>query len=328
MELIADTVVNLLTNGLVFFTAILGGNFGLGIIFFTIISRIVLYPLTAKQLRSTRAMQLLQPRINELKEKYKNDQQKVQREQMRLFREAGVNPLGCLGPMIVQMPVFIGLFYAIRKALADTPEGLVSLEGKLWSWLPLVNETIPLNSTFLGMDLGLTPAETGGGALLLMPLLVGGSMYVVQKMTTQHSTDPRQNSMSSMMSWMLPIMFGFWTLSFPNGLAVYWIGSNVVSIFLQYRVTGWGSLFKKPVPAPAAVATRARRREDTVSPDEDLERRGRDDPPRGQEPQPTIDGAGSPQGEGSVGGFLKRVLLGNPQVTPPPGRIVRSRSRA
>ena len=123
-------------NGLVLLYVVLGSNFGLAIIAFTIISRILMFPLTMRQLRQTSAMQKLAPQMKSMQEKYKNDRQRLQREQMRLYREAGVNPLGCLGPMIIQMPIFFGLFIAIRAALADTPEGLVSLSSKLYSWLP------------------------------------------------------------------------------------------------------------------------------------------------------------------------------------------------
>ena len=278
-----------ITNGLVFFSAILGGNFGLAIILFTLVTRVILYPLTVKQLRSTRAMQQLQPRIKELQERHKNDRARLQREQMRLFKEAGVNPLGCLGPIMIQMPIWIGLFYAIRSSVADTPEGLVSLSNKLYSWLPLVDEVIPLNSSFLWMDLGRPDPSP-----LIMPLLVGASMWVVQKMSTIPSADPRQQSTTNMMTWMFPIMFGFWTLTFPSGLAVYWVTSNVVSIVLQYRVTGWGGLKKQPAPAPAGL-----------------------DDQTGAKAEPVPNTAAAPTSP--IGNFLKRVFLGNPPVAVPPG---------
>jgi YidC/Oxa1 family membrane protein insertase len=237
-----------MTNGLVFFYAVLGSNFGLAILGFTIVSRVLLYPLTAKQLRQTRAMQAMQPRIKAIQAKFKNDKQRASQEQMKLFRESGVNPLGCLGPMIIQLPIWIGLFYAIRSSLADTPEGLVSLSQQLYGWLPLVNEAIPLNNGFLWMDLGRPDPSP-----IIMPVLVGASMWVVQKMMTTQTADPQQQSTMQMMNWMMPLMFGFFTLSFPAGLAVYWVGSNLVSIALQYRIMGWGGLARKSAPDPAGV---------------------------------------------------------------------------
>ena len=307
MEFVADGLVNLLTNGLVFFAAIVGGSFGLAIILFTIVTRVILYPLTVKQLRSTRGMQQLQPRIKELQEKYKNDRQRLQREQMRLFKEAGVNPIGCLGPVVIQFPIWIGLFYAIRKSLADTPESLISLSSKLYSWLPQTSEAIPLNSQFLGMDMGLTPSDEGGAAIIFLPLLVGGSMYIVQKMSTLPNADARQQSMSSMMTWMFPLMFGFWTLSFPIGLAVYWIGSNLVSIGLQYQISGWGGLARQPAPAPApdALGQGAKSRVEGPLPEAEQ--------PTAPEPAPRSN-------ESPLVGFLKRVFLGSPPVAAPPGQ--------
>ncbi len=251
-----EVVTRPMTNGLVFFYAILGSNFGIAIIAFTIVTRILMYPLTMRQLQSTKKMQAIQPRIKELQAKYKDDKARLSKEQMALFKEAGVNPVGCLGPMIIQMPIWIGLYSAIQAALGSNPEQLVDLSHKLYSWLPFVNEAVPLKSHFLGMNLG----QPGTGlAYVLLPALVGASMYVVQKMSTLPSDDPRQASMNQMMAWMFPLLFAFWTLTFPAGLAIYWIISNVISIALQYRVTGWGGLtFKRAparVPAPAVVAT-------------------------------------------------------------------------
>ncbi|MEE9285762.1 MAG: YidC/Oxa1 family membrane protein insertase [Dehalococcoidia bacterium] len=292
-----ELVTRPMTNGLVFFYFILGSNFGFAIIFFTIVTRVLMYPLTMRQLRQTRAMQSLAPRMKAVQAKYKDDRQRLQREQMRLYREAGVNPLGCLGPLIIQMPIFIGLFISIRAALADTPEGLVSLSQKLYSWLPGLNESIPLNSRFLGLNLGDTPAD--GPLPIVLPVLVGGTMWVVQKMAQTHTHDTTQPGVGSMMTWMLPLMFGFWTLAFPNGLAIYWVATNIMSIALQYRVTGWGTLAREPAPAPAATAASAgsaRRRE------------GAEASSPSTEPQ---------AGGSSSGGLLKRILLGSPPAPAP-----------
>ena len=116
-----EGLVRPLMNGLVLFYGLLFSNLGLSILALTLVTRIILYPLTVKQLRSTRRMQELQPRMKELQEKYKNDKTRLQREQMKMFKEAGVNPLGCLGPIFLQLPIFIALFYALRDVLADTP---------------------------------------------------------------------------------------------------------------------------------------------------------------------------------------------------------------
>ena len=331
----AVAVTRPLTNVLVFLYTILGSNFGLAIIVFTILTRVVLYPFTIKQLKSTLAMQQMQPRLKALQERLKNDKTRLQREQMLLFKEAGVSPLGCLGPIILQMPIFIGMFYAIRDTLADTPEQLVSLSKAVYAWLPGGDSAIPLNSHFLGMDLGRTPQEAGGVLLVIMPVLVGGTMWVVQKMSSTASTDPTQQSTTAMMNWMFPLMFGFFTLNFPNGLAIYWIVTNVVSIALQYKVVGWGGLIKKPVPATAIIVdTPPRSRGDAPTAGPPQERTflqkvfglGGTPPsapppaaalPVPRPPSPPSAAPAAPPPKGIVN-RIKRIFLGTPKVTPPP----------
>ena len=224
-------------NALVFLYGILASNFGLSIIAFTIVVRIAMYPLTRKQINASRAMSRLQPKIQEIRQKYGKDSQKVTQETMRLYKEEGVNPVGCLGPMVVQLPIWIGLYQSIIQALPQNPERLVDLSQKLYSWLPGVHNAVPLNKGFLWFDLS-EPDPTR----VMLPLLVGGSMWVQQKMMANPSTDPRQMQMNRMMQWMMPVMFGFITIQFPSGLALYWVVSNVIGIALQYRATGWGNL--------------------------------------------------------------------------------------
>ncbi|MCZ6535801.1 MAG: YidC/Oxa1 family membrane protein insertase [Chloroflexi bacterium] len=241
-------------NSLVFLYAVLFSNMGLSIIAFTIFIRLVTTPLTLRQIRQMRAMSGLQPKLQELREKYKDDKSKLSQETMRMYRQAGVNPLGCLGPMVIQFPIWIGLFQALVQTLPTNPDRLVALSDKLYSWVPFVHEAIPLNSDFLWLNLA-EPDPTN----LVMPLLVGASTWVQQKMTTSPSADPRQQSTQSMMLWMMPIMLGLLTMTFPSGLALYWVVSNVVGVLTQYFITGWEPLFRKstaptaPTPAPAAA---------------------------------------------------------------------------
>ena len=103
--------------------------------------------------------------MKEMQERYKNDKTRLQREQMKLFKEAGVNPLGCLGPIFLQLPIFIALFYALRNVLADTPESLVNLSQNLYAGLPFGNGAAPIEQAFLGMELGaLVSANPSGYA--------------------------------------------------------------------------------------------------------------------------------------------------------------------
>ncbi|MCH7997114.1 MAG: membrane protein insertase YidC [Chloroflexi bacterium] len=241
-------IIDVMMNSLIFLYGLLGDNFGISIIAFTIIVRIAMYPLTRKQLRASKAMSTLQPRIREIQQKYSKDKAKISQETMRLYKEEGVNPIGCLGPMMIQMPIWIGLYQSIIKALPSNPEGLVSLSQRLWSWVPGVHEAIPLNEGFLWLDL-----SEPDPSRVLLPILVGGSMWVQQKMMTSGSTDPKQASMNKMMLWMMPVMFGMFTLGFPSGLALYWVVSNMIGIALQYRASGWGNLLPASVPGTEAA---------------------------------------------------------------------------
>ncbi len=227
-------------NGLIVLYSGLFQNFGLTIIIFTIIIRLVLHPLTMKQLRSSKAMQTLQPKIQELQRKYAKDKQKLQQETMKLYKEGGINPMGCLVPMLVQLPIWIALYQSIIRSLAITPESLLELSEHLYSW-PVVHQMVPLNEWFLGLNL----AENSPFPLAI---LVGGTMWVQQKMVAAPNTDPKQQSMSRMMLWMMPIMFGTLTLQFPSGLALYWVVMNIVGVATQYFVGGWGGLFPKDTP--------------------------------------------------------------------------------
>jgi len=232
---------NPVLNVLVALSHLLSGEFGLAIIALTVIVRLISWPLTKRQLNSSKALQDMQPKIQELQKKYGKNKQKLQQETMKLYKEAGVNPLGCLWPMLVQFPIWIALYQAIMRALATTPENLLDLAHRLYSW-DIVNQAIPLSSKFLWLDLGQPDPY------FILAIIVGGTMWIQQKMTQAPAVDPRQQSTSRMMLVMMPLMFGFLTLLFPSGLALYWAVSNIIGIITQYFVTGgWGYLkFRSP----------------------------------------------------------------------------------
>ncbi|MFP6652679.1 MAG: YidC/Oxa1 family membrane protein insertase [Dehalococcoidia bacterium] len=241
MEFLGDAwstiIIQPMVNSLLLLYWVFFSNFGIAIVAFTMLVRLVMVPLTIKQSRQIKAMNGLQPLMKQLQEKYKNDRQRVSKETMKLYKEHGVNPLGCLGPMFIQFPIWIGLFQAIRQTVPNNPENLVELSGNLYSWLPQVHSIIPINSSFLWMDLALPDPSP-----FVMPILVGGSMFVMQKMTTMPSVDARQASTNRMMLWMMPLMFGFFTLNFSSGLAVYWVVSNIIGVAIQGFITGWDPL--------------------------------------------------------------------------------------
>jgi len=142
--------------------------------------------------------------------------------------------------MLIQLPIWIALYQAILKALATTPENLLDLAHRLYSW-DIVNQAIPLSSMFLGFDLG-------SNNNFILAIIVGGTMWLQQKMTQAPAVDPRQQSTSRMMLLMMPLMFGFITLMVPSGLALYWVTSNIIGIVTQYFMAGgWGYL-KSPSP--------------------------------------------------------------------------------
>jgi YidC/Oxa1 family membrane protein insertase len=227
-----------LINVLIVMSHGLGSSFGLAIVALTIIINLAMLKMTLNQIRSAKAMQDLQPKLAEIQKKYGRDRQKLAQEQMKLYKESGVKPAGCAVSLLIQMPVWIALYQSIMLALAVAPEGLLNLAKYLYPW-PVVFETLPLNRAFLGMDL----AQPN----VIFAILVGVTMWVQQKMTTTMSPDPKQAQQAQMMLWMMPLMFTFFAISFPSGLALYWVVNSLVRIIIQYRVTGWGGL-RRQVP--------------------------------------------------------------------------------
>ena len=252
MELIGDLFREILmrpmANSLVLLYLGLFNNFGLSIIVFTVIIRLATMQLTLKQIRSTRAMSTLQPKMKELQARYKNDRQKLSQETFKLYREHGVNPIGCLGPLVIQFPIWIGLYWALIRVLPSSPENLADLSQLLYGWLPVVHTAVPVDSTFLWLDLAVPDT------LPIMPLLVGASMWVQQKMMTYPSQDPKQAQTQQMMLWMMPLLFVFLTFSFPSGLALYWLATNIMGVAIQYVTTGWGGLRPSLLEPQAAGA--------------------------------------------------------------------------
>lgn len=254
--LIWDTIIlNPMINILVVLTKYLFSNLGLSIILLTIVIRGVMYPMTRKQLLSSKKMQDLQPKVADLQKKFGKDRQRLAKEQMALYKEAGVNPVGCLLQNFIQMPVWLALYQSITRVLATGPEELLNLSRHLYPSWSFVFEQVPLNSRFLWMDLGVADK------IYLLPVLVGATMWVQQKMVTPQHTDPQQQANAQMMLWVMPLMFTFFSFSFPSGLALYWLTSNLISVIMQYFVSGWGGLatvFKKqPPPKPPAKPTSA-----------------------------------------------------------------------
>ena len=227
-------------------------HWGFAIILFTLIVKVVTFPLTVSQIRGMQAQKELQPRIQELQKKYGKDREKISQEQMKLYQEAGVNPLsGCL-PLVIQMPVLFGLYAAL---IAIGP----LLDSANFFWIP--NLGIPKYNE--GMSW--IPREFNAGnygmlvAYLVLPALLMVSQFLMQKWMTpaQPQTADSSNPMAGMtkqMTLMMTLMFGFFTLQVPAGLTLYWVTSNLLQMLQQWVVTDERFGISKPV-ANLATAT-------------------------------------------------------------------------
>ena len=249
-------------NFLVLLNNIFFGSFGLALIAFTFIIRLVTFPLTRRQLHQSRALQAVQPRMAEINKKY-SDPKRRQEEMMKLYRDAGVNPLGCLGPMLLQFPILIALFYAIRQTLPESPEALEALSTHLYSW-NYIQHAVPINEFFLGIDLKLSPNDASSylSPAWLFVILVGATTWLQTKTTVTTVTDERARAQQQMMAYMMPIMFAFFALSFPTGVSLYWTVNSLIQIGFNIVTYGLPALNIEPLlksPAPAMAPALAAR---------------------------------------------------------------------
>jgi YidC/Oxa1 family membrane protein insertase len=265
-----------LINALLLLTNLVGGQFGVAIILFTVILRLVTIPFTLRQLQSTRAMQVIQPRMQEIQKKYK-DPKRRQEETMKLYRESGVNPLGCFMPMAIQMLVFIALYRALAVVVGGSPESLVGLSQLVYPWTYL-SAAVPLEQSFLWLELGQSDST------FILPLMVGVSTYVQTRLAVTPSTTPQQQQQQQMMTWMMPLVLIWITMSLPSGVGVYWVVSNVFQVFASFIVYGktlsWRTLL------PTAAATEPKRPHPKAQPN--VQEEEADEPaPEAEEPAPS-----------------------------------------
>lgn len=177
-------------------------SYALAIVILTVIIKVVLYPLTYKQMKSMRAMQELQPKIKELEKKYK-DPKKKQEAMMELYKKHGANPMaGCL-PLLIQFPILIALFRGLQTFVPSSPEHYN------FFWISDLSQADP----------------TG----IVLPFLVGFTTFAQQYITSPNANDTTQKTML----YAMPIIFGFMSRSFPAGLAFYWVIFSVVGTLQQ-----------------------------------------------------------------------------------------------
>ena len=245
-------LMNPIINSLLLLTNLVGGQFGIAIILFTLILRIVTIPFTLRQLQSTRAMQDVQPRMKEIQKKYK-DPKRRQEETMKLYRESGVNPLGCFFPMAIQMLIFIALWRALASVVGGSPEGLVGLSERIYPWSYL-SDAIPLELSFLWLQLGeADPIVIFPSLVTPLSLLVGISTYVQTRLSATPAAAPQQQQQQQMMTWMMPLMMMFITVSLPSGVGVYWVTSNLFQVAVSVPVYGRRLTWRTLLPTSAAV---------------------------------------------------------------------------
>ena len=235
------------------------GNFGLAIILFTILIKLITYPLTVQQIRGTQKMQEMQKskEWQDIQKKYKDDKQKMQQEQMRLYQEMGINPLGSCLPTIIQFPIIIGLYQAIIRGLSVTPLDLAKLYKNIYPFID-ISKLLPVDNSFLWMNLN-QPERINifGVAIPLLAIIVVASTYVQSKLMTPPSQPGEQGAqMTQMMNLYMPLFMGYLALTFASGLSIYFIISNVASI-AQYAAMGrvnWSNLIpgRKPNTVPNA----------------------------------------------------------------------------
>lgn len=235
-----DFLLNPFITALALLYSLFGNNIVLAIAALTIVIRLATSPLLLQQQRSTENMQILQPQIKKLQEKYKGDRERLSAAQMELYKEYKINPFaGCL-PLLVQLPILFALYGAITYGLGATPYQVVDLSGRLL--IPGLDTLVPLDKLWLGLDLTQPPTVAGfNAAAVILPLLVLATTWLQSKLTVP-PTDPNDKnnptaSMTRSMTTIMPLMFGFFALTFSVGLSIYFIVSNVVGI-IQYTMLG------------------------------------------------------------------------------------------
>ena len=230
-----------------FFHNDVGFSWGLSIIFLTFVIRLIILPLTFKQVKSMQEMKRIQPEIQKLKERYGDDRQRLQQEQMKMFQEHGVNPLSSCLPIVLQFPFFISLFYMLRHDLRldVCPKGEAAYQA-----LHHTTATVPCGhipgttgeSFFFIPDI--TDKATGAVLVVLIVLYVGSQL--VSGLITTFTADRTQR----IMMLALPFVFVSFIINFPAGLIVYWITTNFWTVGQQLAI-------KKFLPPPEPIAAGA-----------------------------------------------------------------------
>ncbi|MBI2032049.1 MAG: YidC/Oxa1 family membrane protein insertase [Candidatus Levybacteria bacterium] len=222
---------------------------GFSIIMLTIIIRLVLYPLTAQQLKASKKMQDVGPKLSRLKERHKGDSKTLQQETMKLYKEHGINPAsGCL-PILVQIPIIWGLYNVLSTIVKLKPNEIVEQINKI-VYFDQLRLTSSWDTTFFGLPLGKTPSDllsSVGLLIILIPLITGLLQFVQSKMLFPSQKGPKTSGkkesdfaqiFQTQTTYIFPIMIGFLSYTFPLGLSLYWNTFTVFGIIQQYKMQG------------------------------------------------------------------------------------------
>jgi YidC/Oxa1 family membrane protein insertase len=228
-------------------------NYGVAIILFTIIIRGALSPLYVMQIRSSKKMMLLSPKIKELQKKHGKDREALTRETMALYKEYNHNPaLGCLLPL-VQIPILWSLFLVLRELASDSKKikDWVALHPHqvLASNLPHLPHWSWYQADFAWLYHGLGQPDPTH----ILPIVAGITQWIQQRMMLNPTNDPQQRQMNQIMQF-LPLMIVVFAWQYASGLAIYWVTSNIIMMVMQFLIGGWGSLWSSPFSIPYADA--------------------------------------------------------------------------
>lgn len=249
-------IIQPLVNTMLLLYQLLGNNLTLAIVALTVLIRLVTFPLTWQSQQSQKRLQDLQngEEWKALQKKYADNREALAQEQMKLWQKAGVNPFGGCLPMVIQLPVLIGLYQAITTAIAASPAQLLTLSTNLYAFLPGLAQLIPLDNKFLWMNLGLPDPY------YVMPALVVITSFLQSKVMTPPATDAQSAQTAQTMMLTTTVMFGYFSLTFASGLSIYFVVSNLLGV-VQYGITNpinWRNLFSLSTSAPAPAVTAAK----------------------------------------------------------------------
>lgn len=260
-------IISPFINVLLFIYNLVGQNFGIAIVLFTLLIRLITHPLMVQQMKGTQGMQDLQnnPKYKEIQEKYKNDPQKLSQEQMALYKELGINPFGSCLPMLIQFPIIIGLYQAIIQVMVNSPLDLLRLTRHIYPGFLDATSLVPVHNMFLWMNLGQPErAYIFGVGIPVLAILVVITTYLQSKLTTPAPANPNDQSarMTGMMTLYMPVFMGWLAWTLASGLSLYFVVSNVIGI-LQYAMLGkvnWKNLLPGRKPEPVAVVNTPQQR--------------------------------------------------------------------